>query len=206
MKKIILILLLVTAYLHAFSTTWQVVNSGYTFSPATLTIAQGDNVNFILESMHNAVEVSQSVWNANGNSPVIGFSLPYGGGLVSASALTLGTHYYVCAPHASLGMKGEIIVQATTAVNDPNIENDILVYPSPAIDHLNVQFNFPASTDFEIKLFDIQGKLIKNLFPKTQVAGAFLQSFDISKETVPGVYIVKMTVGEKNTFKKVVVL
>ena len=206
MKKLILALLLASFYLNRFSTTWQIVNSGFTFSTATLTIQQDDNVNFVIESMHNAIEVSQSVWNADGNSPAIGFSVPFGGGNVSSTQLSVGTHYYVCSPHASLGMKGKIIVQAISGLNETKNESNILVYPNPVIDHFDVQFDFPESTIFEIKLFDIQGKLVKVLLPKTQVTGAFLQSFELAKETAPGVYLVKMTFGEINSFKKVVVL
>lgn len=206
MKKIILVLLFATIYLNGFSTSWEITNSGYTFSPATLTIKQGDNVNFVLESMHNAIEVSQSVWNANGNSPIIGFSVAYGGGTVSASQLTVGTHYYVCSPHAAFGMKGQIIVQVVSALDETKAGNGISVYPNPVIDHLNVQFNFSKSNVFEIKLFDLQGKMMKVLFPKAQVTGAFQQSFDLTKEIAPGVYVVNMTVGEESSFRKIVVL
>lgn len=206
MKKIILFLLFATITLNAFSTTWQIVNSGITFSPSTLTIQQGDNVNFVLQSFHDAVEVSKSVWDANGNSPIIGFSVPFGGGNVSAAQLTLGTHYYVCEPHASLGMKGQIIVQSATGLNVPTAENSISVYPNPVVDHLNIQFNFTQSSTLEAALFDIQGKMVKVLLPKTNVFGAFLQSFDLSNQMTPGVYIVKMTAGDVNSYRKIVIM
>lgn len=206
MKKIILTLLLASIFLTGFATTWEITNSGFTFSPATTTIQQGDNVNFTLDSSHDAVEVSQTVWNANGNSPGIGFTVSFGGGTVSASALTVGTHYYVCSPHASIGMKGRIIVQAPTAVEETKIENNLLVYPNVIIDHLNIKLNLPESNSIEIQLFDLQGKLVSILLSKTQIVGAFFQSFDFSKQTAPGIYIIKMTIGEINSYKKVVVL
>jgi len=206
MKKIILFLLFSTIAMNAFSTTWQIVNSGFTFSPATLTIQQGDNVNFVLASIHDAVEVSQSVWNANGNSPIIGFSVPFGGGNVSAAQLTPGTHYYVCEPHAAGGMKGQIIVQPAAGLNDPKVENSISVYPNPVVNQLNIQIDFTQSSTLEVSLFDIQGKMVKLLLSKTNVNGLFLHSFDLSKQILPGVYIVKMTADEGNSFRKIVVL
>lgn len=206
MKKILLVLFFITFYVNGYSKIWEIKNSGFTFSPTTSTIQQGDSVNFKIESIHNAVEVSQSVWNANGNSPVIGFSTPYGGGLVLPVKLTLGTHYYVCTPHASFGMKGKIIVEQSSGLNETKKENDIMVYPNPVIDPVNVQCEFPVSTMFEIQLFDIQGNLIEVLLPKTQVSGIFLQTFNLAKETVTGVYLLKMTIGGTSSFKKLVVL
>lgn len=97
----------------AFCTTWTVVNSGFAFSPATLTITDGDIVQFTLASNHNAREVSQTTWNANGNTALSGgFQTAFSGGTVTAAQLTVGTHYYVCSPHAGGGMKATIIVQA----------------------------------------------------------------------------------------------
>lgn len=206
MKKIILLIFVVGFSLNSFSTTWQIVNSGIAFSPATLTIQQGDDVNFVLASFHDAVEVSQSVWDANGNSPIIGFSVAFGGGNVSAAQLTPGTHYFVCEPHAALGMKGQIIVQAVAGLNDPKTGNTISVYPNPVVDQLNIQIDFPQSSTFEVTLYDMQGKMVKGLIPKFQVSGSFSQSFNFSNQLTPGIYIVKMTVGEVNSYRKIVVL
>jgi plastocyanin len=206
MKKIFLFFLFAGISLNSFSKTWQIVNSGITFSPATLTIQQGDDVNFVLESMHDAVEVSQSVWDKDGKSPIIGFSVQFGGGMVSATELTPGTHYYVCEPHASLGMKGQIIVQSALGLNDPKTGNTVSVYPNPVVDHLNIQVNFPQTSTFEVTLYDMQGKMVKGLIPKSQVSGAFSQSFNFSNQLAHGIYIVKMTVGEVITYRKIVVM
>ena len=206
MKKIILSLLLITVSLNGFSITWSIANSGFSFSPATLTINQGDEVNYVIASSHNAVEVSQAVWNANGNTSSNGFLVPFGGGIVSAAQLTVGTHYYVCTPHASLGMKGKIIVQAPAGFEENKTQTDILIYPNPVIDHLNVQYNSLETNVLEIKLFDLEGKMLKVLFAKTLVDGPFMKSYDLSTETQPGVYFVQIVLGEKISFKKVVVL
>jgi len=107
-----------------------IVNSGFTFSPDNVTINLGDTVNFQLGSIHNAVEVSEATWNANGNTPLPGFSLPLGGGQVTG--LTAGVHFYVCSPHASGGMKGKITVTAPSGINtyESNSEK-INIYPNP---------------------------------------------------------------------------
>lgn len=206
MKRFIVVSLFAAICSYGFSTTWTIVNSNFSFSPATLTIQQGDNVNFELASIHDAVEVSQSVWNANGNSPEIGFSVPFGGGNVSAAQLTPGTHYYVCSPHASSGMKGRIIVQPISGLTENEVVNDIQLYPNPVVNELNVRFDLSGSYLLEVKLFDLQGKLANVLFAKNQVAGPFVQTFDLAGKTAPGMYLVKMTLGEKSVFKKIVVM
>lgn len=206
MKRFIVVFLFAAICSYGFSTTWTIVNSGFAFSPATLTIQQGDNVNFVLESIHDAVEVSQSVWNANGNSPEIGFSVVFGGGSVSAAELTPGTHYYVCSPHASSGMKGRIIVQPISGLRENEAVNDIQLYPNPVVNELNVRFDLSGSYLLEVKLFDLQGKLANVLFAKNQVAGPFLQTFDLAGKAAPGMYLVKMTLGEKSTFRKIVIM
>jgi plastocyanin len=88
--------------------TMTVVDSGFSFSPATITIRAGDTVKFSLLSMHNVIEVSKATWDANGNTSNGGFTLPFGGG--SLTFARPGIHYFVCGPHSDKGMKGTIVV------------------------------------------------------------------------------------------------
>ena len=111
MKKNIAFVLALVYAVSTFSNVTTIVSSGFTFSPSSANISAGDSVLFQLASIHNAVEVSQATWNADGTTPLAGgFSLPHGGGLVLPAQLTPGIHYYVCQPHASMGMKGTITV------------------------------------------------------------------------------------------------
>ncbi len=117
MKNIYLsILLLFSIFISApvFSSTTTITATGLSFVPTPITIVSGDTVNFSIGGSHNVVEVSFSTWSVNGNTPLVGgFNLPFGGGiLTSATGLSVGTHYYVCSPHASSGMKGIINVGA----------------------------------------------------------------------------------------------
>lgn len=91
--------------------THTVTDQGFTFSPAELTIAAGDTVQWQLANIHNVVEVTEATWNANGTTPKPeGFSTQLGGGSVTFD--TPGTYFYVCSPHAFQGMKGKVIVNA----------------------------------------------------------------------------------------------
>ena len=106
-KKILGYLMAFCMVLCTYTINAQISNSGNTFTPDTLTVTVGTSISFTLGSSHNAVEVDQATWLANGNTSNGGFSTPYGGGTFTPSVAQ--TYYYVCAPHASGGMKGVII-------------------------------------------------------------------------------------------------
>jgi len=152
MKRISLSFFLLLSGMSGICTTWIITNSGFTFTPATITITFGDDVNFNLDAIHNAVEVNQSTWNANGSTALTGgFQTPFGGGLVQPSQLGIGTHYYVCVPHASSGMKGIIIVQNTTGIRENQVLSDFSVYPNPANNSLTIKAsNYIIGSEFFI--------------------------------------------------------
>lgn len=144
MKKLLFPSIFILNSVVALCTTSTIVNSGYTFSPDSVTITSGDSINFVLASIHNTVEVSQTTWAANGTTPLSGgFSTPFGGGIVTPAKLTAGTHYYVCGAHASMGMKGVIIVQGTsTGITENQLQTGISVYPNPTSDQVQFSNHF----------------------------------------------------------------
>lgn len=205
MKKILLALFITLFCLNVFGATFPVTNIGFTFSPATTIITQNDDVLFTLGAIHDAVEVDLATYNANGTSPIIGFSVPFGGGTLLGSQLSIGTHYYVCENHAFMGMKGIIIVQSVSAVPVVKAQNDMQIYPNPAKDHITLQFNNPTSNPVEIKLFDLQGKLVDVLFLKTEFSGLLVRTFSLNKINGGGIYFVKLTSGDTVAYQKIVI-
>lgn len=160
--KFLLSLLLFTASISGYSTTWTVTNSGFTFSPDAITISLGDEVQFTLESMHDAIEVSQETWLANGNTALAGgFQTQFGGGLVLPAALTAGTHYYVCSPHASSGMKGVIIVNNSTGIPENEPQMRLSVYPNPANSFMTIKAS-RLIPDTEYSITDQTGRQVMN--------------------------------------------
>ena len=113
-------------------TSYTVTTPGMFYAPDTINCNVGDTINFILGPSHNAVEVDQATYNANGFTSNGGFNFGFGttGSFVVSSAQT---HYYVCSPHVTMGMKGVIIANAlpvfgctdSTALNyDPSATID----------------------------------------------------------------------------------
>ncbi|HWS59529.1 MAG TPA: T9SS type A sorting domain-containing protein [Flavobacterium sp.] len=197
MKTILLSSLLVLSTL-SYGKKWTITSSGNTFSPTTVTIDIGDTVIFNIGAYHNAVEVSESTWNSNGNFQVPGISVPYGGGLVLPAKLTAGTHYYVCTPHAMYGMKGQIIVQNTTGISENEIAETVSVYPNPAKENIHVKF-IGKTEPAIFKLYDSTGRMLlqREILTDDDIPvnhlnrGLFLYSFQHEGETTKGKLILE---------------
>ena len=159
MKKLILSIVFLSLTITAFCTTHVVTNTGFAFTPATLTIQEGDTVVFDLSNEHNSAEVSQATWNANGSTPLAGgWVTPFGGGMVLPADLTVGTHWYVCQPHAGGGMKGMIIVEETTGTDQFIPRPSFSLYPNPSSGdvHMTVS-DFVPGKDYKVEVYDLHG-------------------------------------------------
>ncbi len=110
MKHLFTLILSFFTLAFANATVHNVSSIGLTYTPDAITINQGDSVIWNLTGSHDVVEVSQATYLAGGNTSNGGFSTPFGGGTVVFN--TPGLFYYVCTPHASLGMIGTINVSA----------------------------------------------------------------------------------------------
>lgn len=193
--KILFSAILFIFSLSASSTKWTITNSGFTFSPATITITQGDSVLFTIASNHNVLEVSQTTWAANGVTPLSGgFNAPFGGGLILPAKLTPGTHFYVCELHASMGMKGQIIVNTTTGIASDTPAYSFSLYPNPTQEIINI--SAPAEfSGIPYVISDLQGKQL--------MSGTFMngnQSLDISR-FAEGIYLFRFGDLKRSSIK-----
>jgi plastocyanin len=204
MKKVLLTILILLSGTTCFSKTWIITSSAsYTFVPATLTITLGDSVSFQLASIHNATEVSLATWNVNGTTPLPGFLTPDGGGLVLPVQLTVGTHYYVCTNHvASNGMKGMIIVQSVTGIEETSLLANISIYPNPSSGKFRLEYNdaeIPSEKDCSLEIYNLNGVKIYEtpvLYPSSDI--------DLSNQA-RGIYFIKIKNGRTVVTKKIVI-
>lgn len=203
MKKLILFSLLASFGYVGFGATVTITNSGNTFSSSTVTIALGDIVDFSIGNIHNAVEVSQATWNDNGNTPLSGgFSLGFGGGIVPAEKLTVGTHYYVCSPHAEFGMKGTIIVLNTTGLAEKQAADGIFIFPNPSKGNFNLEISASlASKKYDLGIYNAQGKKV---YSKSDIQQQNTTNIEIS-DLPKGTYFVRVYGRKENIYKKIVV-
>ena len=203
MKINILFFALFTLSAAAFSSTREITNSGFEFSPAAITINLGDDLNFILESSHNAREVSQATWNASGSTALIGgFSVPFGGGIVPASKLTAGIHYYVCSPHASSGMKGTITVINTTGIADMLLKEGLSVNPNPSNGKFQLTINNPSSVKtYNLGIYDALGNKV---YSKSDILQSNTITVELSDRS-RGPYFIRLYNGKEAYIRKIIV-
>lgn len=201
MKKFILFIGLFICTTATFGTTWTVTAPGTFFSPSLITIVWGDTVIFNINGTHNAVEVSQTTWNANGSAPLPGgFALGFGGGTLFSATLSVGTHYYVCSPHVTSGMKGRIIVQSGTGIASnaapaslirtfPNPFASKMIIEAPGIDVMNLH-NILGE---QVNTFEIKNSYLPFEYsPGNLPNGVYFLSFMKEGKTVETRKVVKL--------------
>lgn len=82
------------------------------YNPDTLYMAPADTVHFISQGYHSATEIDSIDWVNNIDNPNGGFDVGFGAPTSDMWFVinTPGKYYYICEPHASMGMKGVIYV------------------------------------------------------------------------------------------------
>jgi plastocyanin len=202
MKKFTFSFFLITLAFSAFATTWTVTNVGTSFSPSTLTIMEGDTVVFDLDNDHNSAEVSQATWNANGSTPLAGgWVTAFGGGVVLPADLTEGTHWYVCQPHASMGMKGMIIVLGTTSIEDNPFFAGVSIYPNPSKGNIYLKGQTGHSKNLQVDIYNVQGVRV---YGTTKLNNTSMEEIEIPT-LEEGIYIVRLQSDEGMSMRKVIV-
>jgi plastocyanin len=198
MKKSLLSILLFSTITFGYSTVITVTNVAFKFSPDPLTITVGDSVRFTVNPIHKPVELSQVTWNANDTTHLPGgFDLPFGGGLVPASLLTVGTHWYVCYAHVQLnGMKDQIIVNPATGIKIYQDEYKISLYPNPVNSIINLRLNIPESQKALLTIINIAGQEIMN----QQIINGENQ-IDVEK-LLDGIYHVMIMANKKQIYNE----
>lgn len=206
MKKTLFFVFLMTLTMGVgFGAKRTISNVGNTFSPDTITIEVGDDIEFSLGNTHNAVEVTKGTWDANGNTPKSGgFSVPFGGGEKTFPAA--GTYYYVCEPHASLGMKGVIIVQAATAISSVTREiSTFEVFPNPASDFINVSYTLNTGGIVTIRLINAAGAEVANILKEFQDPGQYRNTYSLNNELASGIYYVSFNSSNQSFINKMII-
>jgi plastocyanin len=190
----------------ALSAKVTITNSGFEFSPDDITINAGDTVIFQLTSAHNALEVNEVTWLANGNSALDGgFSLPFGGGQLTG--LAAGVHFYVCQTHASSGMKGKITVNGSSGIFTPEAAYQLFtIFPNPSNGKFQLRFDNSSgytgtgnSQGLSVEIYNLLGEKILSIpgfIPQTS------NEIDLTSSPA-GYYFVKISDGKKVFTKKV---
>ncbi|MCD6012002.1 MAG: C-terminal target protein [Flavipsychrobacter sp.] len=86
-------------------------------------------------------------------------------------------------------------------VNDLS-SNDLIIYPNPAGEKVNIRYNMTTSAIVSLKIYDVTGReMSKVVDNEAQKSGTYNYTTDIS---VPGIYLVKLFTGNSVITKKLV--
>ena len=126
MKKLLLLFCLPIV---GFTQQYTITTTGFVFSPDIIHCNVGEDIEFQLGSAHNAVEVSHNDWDTqNSSNPISGgLNIAFGQTVVFTPTTPDDTIWYVCQPHAAMGMKGMIIVGPnSTNINEFSTHKNLL--------------------------------------------------------------------------------
>lgn len=138
-------------------TTHMISTVGNTFAPALVNAVVGDEIHLMIDAPHTFTEVDQATWNADGTTSNGGYDFPAG---EHSFALTeAGTIYYVCQPHASMGMKGRIVVTDATGVGEHTAATAMMLSPNPADSRVRLVGN-ALDGPVNVQLLDTKGVLV----------------------------------------------
>jgi plastocyanin len=205
MKKIYTILLLTIVTVCMKATSYTITTSGFTYSPATLTVTVGDVVTIVANGTHPLAEVSQTTWNANGTA-----TLSTGFGSKTSNytfTITSATDiYYVCTNHVSMGMKGMITVSTVGVKEQNDMIGNINLFPNPAKDKFSVKFNSSENGIVTAKLYSVCGQEVESLAVNKEFnAGTTTLNFDLQNNIPAGVYFVQLNYNSKKVIRKLII-
>lgn len=136
--------------------------SGLAYDPATLNVVVGDEVTIQATTTHPLRQVSESDWNANNNTQLVGgFGTETSNYTFTVTAL--GDIYYVCSNHVGAGMKGKIVVSDPTGIRDAVTMTALQVYPNPVTDGV---LNIATSEQLDgqsIEFYTTNGQLVSTI-------------------------------------------
>jgi plastocyanin len=207
MKKCLpLLLIFLFLFNSLFATEYNIDINGFTFTPDNLTVNVGDVVIIEAADFHPLQQVSQSTWNANGNTPLSGgFSSTSPYTLTITAGMAGSTIYYVCAAHVSGGMKGRINVNVTSSVSDNRLlDYNFTVFPNPVRGVSQLNISTKKTTPVTINLFDANGRMIHQLYYLQIQPGEITLPFNavaLSK----GTYFLLMRTSEGTLKKQILV-
>ncbi len=155
--------------LLATAATHIITQSGFTFSPQNITIQVGDTVQWNWSAGSHTVtsgtDLSDPQAGSIFDSPLTSINFT-----VSHTFMQAGTQNYFCRPHVSLGMKGSILIEAPSAVEEtPVVTSAHLMPNSPNPFNPTTKISFTLPTDrhgsmpVSLVVYDLKGRLVRTL-------------------------------------------
>lgn len=188
MKKLLTLLILVTAVPQVFSTIHiiRVWDGYFQFLPQQLTVELGDTIQWLPLDQPSMTHTVTSATIPAGAAPFDQIWQAPADTFFQYIPTQTGLHQYVCTPHAvSFNMVGEFMVNTPTGVSDAANNKVPVLYPNPAKDLINIS---TANVASNFRVISISGEIV--------LEGEFSKSINI-KALERGVYFLEL-IGDEN--------
>jgi len=96
------------------------------------------------------------------------------------------------------------VFKLKSSISNHSELNSVTIFPNPTTGITNITINLPQTTDIQLSVFDIHGRLVSKLFEGEGVAGE--NTFVWNSAPKAGVYIVKLTTPHGVVNQRVVVI
>jgi len=97
-------------------------------------------------------------------------------------------------------------VKLTVNHVDDKLLSDVEVYPNPATDQINLKYVVSRNTNVSIKIMDVLGNDILNVFQQRVDLGEQKFTYSISNKLSRGFYFVKIVAGTESVIKRISIL
>jgi plastocyanin len=204
MKQFILLFIL-NAFVTVLIAQTKVVTGNGSFSPASVTINQGESVEFTTTGSHHVREVSEATYNVNGTTSNAGFTVPTTT-VQSVKFSSPGVYYYVCPPHAAGGMKGTVTVLQVLGIQNDKVFSELSVSPNPTHGDAKLEFVSAKYGRVDVSILNTIGKKIDSVsFSKDFHAGKHTVNLNTS-DLPQGLYFVEIVCNGIRTVQRLFVL
>ena len=176
MKKYTFLFVVMMSALLGRAASHSITLSGFSYTPALITVQPGDSVTIQASVMHPLVQVSSATWHGGASTP-----LPGGWGTQTSTytfiAIPGDTIYYLCGNHFLSGMKGRIAVDVVGGSLTMQPETASLkLYPNPAADFITLEL--PAqSQNYRISIFNASGQEMMSFMTAENQKTILISSF-----------------------------
>lgn len=83
------------------------------------------------------------------------------------------------------------------------VQNGLKVYPNPAKDHVNLNFDLNDNTSTQVEIFDLSGRMVKSYDLSYEYSGEYTERLDLS-DLARGSYLLKANIDGKVATSKLV--
>lgn len=173
MKKIATFIIILFSIITSYAQVTHTLTAyDHYFDPDTLYIQPGDTVDFVSIGYHSATEIDSVDWENNSSNSNGGFWVGVGSSTSSSkfTVNTLGKYYFICDPHASMGMKGVLYVQNSTGINEKTIESNFSIIQ---LSENSFQANY--SNCDEVNFFNLEGILLNSFILNKNLKSQILE-------------------------------